>query len=169
MKRRYDRQGYLDTLARVRRCVPEVAVSSDFIVGFPGETEEDFADTLALVGEARFANVFAFVYSPRRGTASARWGLEKAVPAPVAAERLSRLLALQEELQARGNGELVGRTFEVLVEGQDRQGQGRGRTPCNRIVHIPGAARLAPGTYARVRITRGLPNSLMGELSSAAC
>jgi tRNA-2-methylthio-N6-dimethylallyladenosine synthase len=169
MKRRYDRQGYLDTLARVRRFVPEVAVSSDFIVGFPGETEEDFADTLALVGEARFANVFAFVYSPRRGTASARWGREQSVPAPVAAERLSRLLALQEELQARGNGELVGRTFEVLIEGKDRQGQGRGRTPCNRIVHIPGAARLAPGTYARVRITRGLPNSLMGELSSAVC
>jgi tRNA-2-methylthio-N6-dimethylallyladenosine synthase len=87
----------------------------------------------------------------------------------VAAERLARLLALQEELQARGNGELVGRTFEVLVEGQDRQGQGRGRTPCNRIVHIPGGAALAPGTYATVRITRGLPNSLMGELSSAAC
>ena len=167
MKRRYDRQGYLDTLARVRRFVPEVAVSSDFIVGFPGETEEDFADTLALVGEARFANVFAFAYSPRRGTASARWGREKTVPAPVAAERLSRLLALQEERQARGNGALVGRTFEVLIEGLDRQGQGRGRTPCNRIVHIPGGAALAPGTYARVRITRGLPNSLMGELAGA--
>ena len=166
MKRRYDRQGYLDTLARVRRHVPDVAVSSDFIVGFPGETEEDFADTLDLIDRARFANVFAFVYSPRRGTASARWGLEKAVPAPVAGQRLARLLALQEELQARMNGELVGTEFEVLLEGRDRQGQGRGRTPCNRIVHIPGAGGLAPGTYASVRITRGLPNSLMGELAS---
>ncbi|HKB27952.1 MAG TPA: TRAM domain-containing protein, partial [Candidatus Limnocylindrales bacterium] len=166
MKRRYDHEGYLGTLARVRRQVPDVAVSSDFIVGFPGESEEDFADTLALVRQARFANVFAFAYSPRRGTASARWGQEKSVPAPVAADRLSRLLALQEELQARGNGELVGRTFEVLIEGQDRQGQGRGRTPCNRIVHVPGAAGLAPGTYASVRITKGLPNSLMGELST---
>jgi tRNA-2-methylthio-N6-dimethylallyladenosine synthase len=121
---------------------------------------------MELVRRARFANVFAFVYSPRRGTASARWGMEKAVPAPVASERLARLLALQEELQARGNGELVGTEFEVLLEGRDRQGQGRGRTPCNRIVHIPGAAGLEPGTYARVRITKGLPNSLMGELSS---
>src|SRR4029079_7454025 len=108
MKRRYDRAGYLDTLERVRRDVPDVAVSSDFIVGFPGETEEDFADTLALVRRARFANVFAFVYSPRRGTAAARWGREQAVPAPVAAERLARLLALQEELQAAMNRELEG-------------------------------------------------------------
>jgi tRNA-2-methylthio-N6-dimethylallyladenosine synthase len=167
MKRRYDSQGYLDTLAKVRRQVPHVAVSSDFIVGFPGETEGDFTDTLDLIVRARLANVFAFVYSPRRGTASARWGLDKAVPAPVAAERLARLLALQEELQAEMNRELVGSDFEVLLEGRDRQGQGRGRTPCNRIVHIPGAAGLEPGTYVSVRITRGLPNSLMGELSSA--
>jgi tRNA-2-methylthio-N6-dimethylallyladenosine synthase len=166
MKRRYDRQGYLEALAKVREALPDVAVSSDFIVGFPGETEEDFAGTLDLVARARFANVFAFAYSPRRGTASARWGEEKAVPAPVAAERLSRLLALQEELQAEGNRELVGKTFEILIEGLDRQGQGRGRTSCNRIVHIPGAAGLAPGTYAAVRITKGMPNSLMGELSS---
>ena len=169
MKRRYDRQGYLDTLARVRRAVPRIAFSSDFIVGFPGETEEDFADTLDLVARARFASVFAFVYSPRRGTASARWGREKAVPAPVAAERLARLLALQEELQAQMNRELVGTEFEVLLEGRDRQGQGRGRTPCNRIVHIPVAAGLEPGTYASVRITKGLPNSLMGTFASAPC
>ena len=83
----------------------------------------------------------------------------------MAAERLSRVLSLQEELQARMNGELVGTEFETLLEGPDRQGQGRGRTPCNRIVHIPGAAGLEPGTYARVRITKGLPNSLMGELA----
>ena len=165
MKRRYDRARYLDTLSRVRRFVPGVAVSSDFIVGFPGESEEDFSDTLDLVRQASFANVFAFVYSPRRGTASARWGTEKAVPAAVAAERLQRLLALQEELQARMNRELVGTRFEVLLEGRDRQGQGRGRTPCNRIVHIPGAEDLEPGTYVSVRITRGLPNSLLGEVA----
>jgi tRNA-2-methylthio-N6-dimethylallyladenosine synthase len=165
MKRRYDRARYLDTLDRVRRLVPDVAVSSDFIVGFPGETEEDFADTLDLVRRASFANVFAFLYSPRRGTASARWGSEKAVPTEVAGERLQRLLALQEELQARMNRDLVGTRFEVLLEGRDRQGQGRGRTPCNRIVHIPGADRLEPGRYVSVRITKGLPNSLMGELA----
>jgi tRNA-2-methylthio-N6-dimethylallyladenosine synthase len=165
MKRRYDRARYLDTLARVRRYVPDVAVSSDFIVGFPGETEEDFSDTLDLVRRASFANVFAFVYSPRRGTASARWGAEKAVPADIAAHRLQRLLALQEDLQARMNRDLVGTRFEVLLEGRDRQGQGRGRTPCNRIVHIPGAEDVKPGSYVSVRITRGLPNSLMGEVA----
>lgn len=167
MKRRYDRQHYLDTLDRVRRYVPDVAVSSDFIVGFPGETEEDFADTLDLIRGARFANVFAFLYSPRRGTASARWGQEKAVPADVASERLQRLLALQEDLQAQMNRELVGTRFEVLLEGRDRQGQGRGRTPCNRIVHVPGAESIEPGSYVSVRITKGLPNSLMGELAIA--
>ncbi len=164
MKRRYDRARYLDTLDRVRRLVPHVAVSSDFIVGFPGETEEDFADTLDLVRSASFANVFAFLYSPRRGTASARWGAESAVPAEVAAERLQRLLALQEDLQARMNRDLVGTRFEVLLEGRDRQGQGRGRTSCNRIIHIPGAEDFEPGSYVSVRITKGLPNSLMGEL-----
>ena len=166
MKRRYDRAHYLDILARVRRHVPDVAVSSDFIVGFPGETEEDFADTLDLVRRASFANVFAFLYSPRRGTASARWGSEKAVPADVAALRLQRLLALQEDLQARMNRGLVGTRFEVLLEGRDRQGQGRGRTPCNRIVHIPGAEDIEPGSYVSVRITKGLPISLMGELAT---
>jgi tRNA A37 methylthiotransferase MiaB len=75
---------------------------------------------------------------------------------------------LTPNLYPIGRAVIVSAPFAVLIEGQDRQGQGRGRTPCNRIVHIPGAARLAPGTYASVRITKGLPNSLMGELSSAA-
>jgi len=163
MKRRYDRKGYLDTVARVRRAVPEIALSSDFIVGFPGETEEDFEATLDLVRRVRFANLFAFVYSARPGTASARWGREQSVAAETASERLQRLLAVQEEIQTEINRGLVGRTFEVLVEGTDRQGQSRGRTPCNRIVHIRGAESLRAGRYAEVRIVRGLPNSLLGE------
>ncbi len=166
MKRRYDRQHYLTTVERIREAVPHAAISSDFIVGFPGETEEDFAGTLELVRRARFANIFAFLYSPRPGTASARWGSETAVLPEVASERLQRLLRLQEELQLQGNRDLVGSLFEVLIEGHDRQGKGRGRTPCNRIVHIPDeAGELSPGRYVSVRITRGLPNSLVGELS----
>jgi tRNA-2-methylthio-N6-dimethylallyladenosine synthase len=166
MKRRYDRQHYLDTLERIRQAVPGAAISSDFIVGFPGETAEDFAGTLDLVRRARFANLFAFLYSPRPGTASARWGSETAVPAEVASERLQRLLALQEELQSRMNRDLVGSRSEVLIEGHDRQGQARGRTPCNRIVHVRDDFRhLSPGRYVSVRITRGLPNSLVGELA----
>jgi tRNA-2-methylthio-N6-dimethylallyladenosine synthase len=163
MKRRYDRRGYLEAVDRVRQAVPEIALSSDFIVGFPGESEEDFEETLDLVRRVRFASLFAFVYSPRPGTAAARWGSERSVPAETASARLRRLLAVQEEIQGETNRGLVGRTFEVLVEGTDRQCQSRGRTPCNRIVHIQGGQTLPVGQYSRVRIVRGLPNSLLGE------
>lgn len=167
MKRRYTAAEYLDKLARVREALPTIAISSDFIVGFPGETEEDFADTVALVREARFSNLFAFRYSARPGTAAARWGRDTFVPDEVASDRLSRLLTLQEELQARMNESLVGRDFEILVEGAGRDGRMRGRTPCNRIAHVESDARaLKPGDYVRVRITRGLPNSLLAELAA---
>ncbi len=164
MKRRYTAAEYLATLARVRRAVPEIAMSSDFIVGFPGETEADFEETLALIRAARFANLFAFRYSPRPGTASARWGRESEVAEEVAAERLARLLALQTELQRETNEALVGREFEVLVEGANRHGQPTGRTGCNRIVHLDvvQGEPPAPGEYVRARVTRGLSNSLIG-------
>ena len=164
MKRRYDAAQYLSAVERVRRALPEIALSSDFIVGFPGETEEDFQATLDLVRQVRFASLFGFKYSPRPGTAAARWGKEKSVPEEVASERLARLLALQKEIQAASHRALVGREFEVLVEGLDRKSQSRGRTPCNRIVHVEGSnGVLEAGSYARVRIVRGLPNSLIGR------
>ncbi|HEV2063081.1 MAG TPA: tRNA (N6-isopentenyl adenosine(37)-C2)-methylthiotransferase MiaB [Thermoanaerobaculia bacterium] len=164
MKRRYDAAQYRDTVARVRAAVPGIAMSSDFIVGFPGESEEDFSATLELVREVRFASLFGFVYSARPGTAAYRWGSASAVPAVVAAERLKRLLDLQTELQAESNGSLVGRNLEVLVESRDRKGQATGRTACNRIVHFPeGENPLPGGSYALVRIGRGLPNSLLGD------
>ncbi len=162
MKRRYTAAEYLEILERVRRAVPEIALSSDFIVGFPGETEEDFQATLALVREARFASLFGFRYSPRPGTASARWGSDGEVPAEVAAERLKRLLDLQTELQRQLNGRLVGREFDVLIEGTNRRGQPTGRTPCNRILHLDSSTIPAPGEYVRARVTRGLANSLVG-------
>jgi tRNA-2-methylthio-N6-dimethylallyladenosine synthase len=159
MKRRYDAAGYLEKLIRARRAVPDLAVSSDFIVGFPGETDADFEATLALLREARFDSIFAFRYSPRPGTASARWGREKQVPEALSGERLSRLLALQNEIQAEHNRGLEGRAFEVLVEGKDPHGNLRGRTPCNRVVQVEEAAA-APGSYLWATVTRGLPNSL---------
>jgi tRNA-2-methylthio-N6-dimethylallyladenosine synthase len=163
MKRRYDGKQYRETVSRVRRAVPGISVSSDFIVGFPGETEEDFQSTLDMVRELEFASLFAFRYSPRPGTASARWGREAEVPEEVATDRLARLLGLQTEIQTRLNRALVGREFEVLVESRNRRGQWTGRTACNRIVHIEGEAPgLSPGRYARVRVTRAQPNSLMG-------
>jgi tRNA-2-methylthio-N6-dimethylallyladenosine synthase len=166
MKRRYDASGYADVVARIRRSVPDVALSSDFIVGFPGETEEDFRETLALVRQLRFASVFAFCYSPRPGTASARWGREKAVSADEASDRLSRLLALQEELQAEMNQGLVGRRFEVLVEDADPSRLSRGRTACNRVIHFDASrTRVQAGAYVFIEVTRGLPNSLLGTLA----
>jgi tRNA-2-methylthio-N6-dimethylallyladenosine synthase len=167
MKRRYTTAEYLEKVGSVRRALPSIAISSDFIVGFPGETDEDFADTLALVREARFSNVFAFRYSARPGTAAARWGSDTAVPDEIAAGRLARILALQEELQEQTNASLVGRELEILVEGTGKDGRMRGRTPCNRIAHVEGEVRsMKPGDYVRVRITRGLPNSLRAEVAA---
>jgi len=183
MKRRYDRRQYTDTVGRFRARMPDVAVTSDFIVGFPGETDEDFEQTLSLVREIRFASIFAFRYSARPGTAAARWGSNE-VSDDVAAERLARLLALQEEISRETNAGLVGRIFEVLVEDRDRQGRARGRTPCNRVVHVEeeaGAAEagtgrrgsadstvLSAGDLAPVEIVRGLPNSLIGRVAQAS-
>jgi tRNA-2-methylthio-N6-dimethylallyladenosine synthase len=166
MKRRYTAAEYLDRIGRVRSAVPDVAVSSVFIVGFPGETEEDFQATLDLVRAARFANLFAFRYSPRPGTAAARWGGDSVVPDETASDRLRRLLDLQTGLQRESNRALEGREIEVLVEGTDRDGRTRGRTPCNRIAHVTGSDDARPGDYVRVRITRGLPNSLRAEAAA---
>ncbi len=163
MKRRYAKADYVATVSRLRRDVPGLAVSSDFIVGFPGESEEDFQATLELVREVRFESLFGFRYSSRPGTAAARWGAASEVPEEVSAERLERLLLLQAEIQSEINRSLEGRAFEVLIEGEDRKGQSRGRTPCNRIVHLE-CGRAPSGSYARVRIRRGLPNSLLGVL-----
>ena len=165
MKRRYTAAEYLRTIEGIRRAVPGIAVSSDFIVGFPGETEEEFRATIDLVAEVRFSNVFGFRYSRRPGTAAARWASDVEIPDEVAGERLARLLDLQTRLQRETNEELVGKEFEVLVEAEEK-GKSRGRTPCNRIVHVEdGPGRVGPGEYVRVRIERGLPNSLIGKLA----
>jgi tRNA-2-methylthio-N6-dimethylallyladenosine synthase len=167
MKRRYTSAEYRDLVARIRGRCPDIAVSSDFIVGFPGEGEDDFRETLDLVADVRFANLYGFRYSPRPGTASARWGKDHEVPGEVAAERLGRLLDLQTEIQRSVNEGLVGRRFDVLVDGVSRKGQPTGRTSCNRIVHVDGSGSIAPGTYVDVVVTKGLPNSLLGRIVSS--
>ena len=167
MKRRYSSGEYRDLVASIRERVPGIAVSSDFIVGFPGETDADFEATLDLVRGVRFDSLFGFRYSPRPGTAAARWGSETAVPESVSAERLARLLDLQTGIQRSINEGLVGREFEVLVEGTNKKGQATGRTRCNRILHFEeGAQAPAAGEYVRARVTRGLPNSLSGRVAA---
>ena len=161
MNRGYTRARYLAKIGYLRKTVPDIAFSTDIIVGFPGETESDFQDSLALLREVEYDQVFAFAYSPRPGTEAPR--LDSALPENVKQARLRELLALQESIQIRRNGGLIGRTFEVLVDGTGRLDNGllKGRTRCNRIVHFPGPARR--GEFVEVKITRAHAHSLVGE------
>lgn len=162
MKRQYTRAEYVDLVGRLRSAVPGLAVSTDIIVGFPGESDEDFESTISLLDEVRFGAIFCFVYSPRPSTAAARWELD--VPAPVSQARLARLNDHQQELQARANEALVGKVFEVLVEGPDRTGKRvSGRSPFNHLVHIEDASYATAGSFVQARIEQGLANSLLGR------
>jgi tRNA-2-methylthio-N6-dimethylallyladenosine synthase len=163
MGRGYTREQYLDLAAQIRLARPELALSTDIIVGFPGETEDDFRQTLDLLEEVRFASVFAFLYSPRPGTAAPRLGA--AVESGIASERLQRLFAIQETIQHELNATLVGEEREVIVTGWGkRAGTMTGRTPCHRIVHFEaGADAPALGSLTRVRIQSALSYSLQAE------
>ncbi len=166
MKRQYTRAEYADLAARLRQRLPGLALSTDVIVGFPGETEADFEDTTSLLREVRFAGVFSFTYSPRPGTAAARW--EHDVPPREAARRLATLMDLQQGIQRETHLALGGSVMEVLVEGLDRQGRhSSGRSRCGRVVNIArseGEPPIPPGTFVNVLIERGYPNSLLGRL-----
>jgi tRNA-2-methylthio-N6-dimethylallyladenosine synthase len=163
MKRQYTRRDYLDLVTQIRGAVPEIALSTDVIVGFPGESEAHFEATLSLLDEVRFAQAFAFSYSPRPGTAAARW--ESDVTPAVSARRLGRLMERQQDIQRELNRGFEGRTVEVLIEGKDRHGvRPSGRTPCNRVTNVETGAALEAGTFATVLVERGYPNSLFGSL-----
>lgn len=166
MGRGYDVALYLDLVERLRAARPDVALSTDLIVGFPGETEEDFRKTLQLVEEIRFSQLFAFVYSPRPGTAAPRLTLPQ-VPKEEAERRLQELFAVQGVIQRELNEQLVGEIREVVVtQWGKRPGTQTGRTPCHRLVHFAyGGAPLALGSLSRVRIDRALPHSLLGSLA----
>jgi len=168
MGRGYTRAEYLDLVAQLRRARPGLALSTDLIVGFPGETEEDFQHTLELVREVRFASVYAFLYSPRPGTAAPR--LDGEVDREIAAERLQRLFALEDGIQRELNRELVGQEQEVLVTGWGKQpGTQTGRTSCHRIVHFPAGPDPVPlGQLTRVRIEDALAHSLLGRQASSS-
>ncbi len=161
MQRSYRRERYLGWLDRIRAAIPEIAVSTDIIVGFPGETEEDFADTLDVVERARFDSAYTFQYSPRPGTRAAT--MEDQVPKQLVQERFDRLVVLQTEITAARNVEQVGRVVEVLVEGEGkRDGSTQARTRTNRIVHL--RESLAPGTFASVEITDAGAHHLFGRV-----
>jgi tRNA-2-methylthio-N6-dimethylallyladenosine synthase len=167
MRRSYRAERYLGILDRVRAAMPEAAITTDVIVGFPGETEADFADTLRVVEQARFAGAFTFQYSKRPGTPAAE--MADQVPAEVVAERYTRLAALQDEIALRENRAQVGRVVEVLVSEGDGRKDGAthrlsGRAPDNRLVHFaPGSLAPRPGDVVTTRVTYGAPHHLVAD------
>jgi len=163
MNRRHTRDDYLRLIARIRAARPDIALAGDFIVGFPGETDRDFADTLAIVDEAGYAAAYSFKYSARPGTPAA--SAEDQVPEPVKAERLQRLQALLDTRQAGFIGAQVGGTAEVLFERTGRhQGQIVGRSPWLWPVQVMAPESMI-GSIATVTIDDHGPNSLFGSLT----
>ncbi|PZO56632.1 MAG: tRNA (N6-isopentenyl adenosine(37)-C2)-methylthiotransferase MiaB [Leifsonia xyli] len=169
MRRSYRSERFLGILDRVRAKIPNAAISTDIIVGFPGETEADFADTLRVVEQARFASAFTFQYSIRPGTPAAT--MDDQLPKQVVQERYERLLALQERITAEENAAQVGRSVEVLVatgEGRKDDATRRlsGRAEDSRLVHfaVPeGSAVPRPGDVVTVQITRAAPHFLIAD------
>ncbi len=163
MKRNYTAMEYKSTIRKLRAVRPQISLSSDFIVGFPGETEEDFGKLMKLVEDVGYDASFSFIFSPRPGTPAAN--LHDDTPHAVKLKRLQHLQAVLEENVRRISASRVGTTQRILVEGPSRKDPNElmGRTECNRIVNFAGAPRLV-GQMVDVRITEALPHSLRGEV-----
>ena len=166
MKRGYTKAEFLAKIRRLRQLKPGISLSTDIIVGFPSETDEDFEETMDLVEQARIDFAYSFVYSPRPGTPAAN--LRDGVPAEVKQARLERLQKRVAEIGQEYAAGLVGSVQRVLVEGPSRRGNGQltGRTPCNRSINFDGDARLI-GHFVDVRVSDSLSNSLRGEVVTA--
>src|SRR3954447_9315388 len=163
MKRLYTREKYIETIARIREAIPEIHFSTDVIVGFPGETEEDFAQSLSLVQEIRYGSMFAFKYSPRPGTPSLKLG--PPVDDAIASERLTRLFELHERIKRERLESYRGRVLEVLVEGPSRNDPSMlsGRTDDNWVVNFAGDLSTPLGSMLGVRIETAQHHTLRGE------
>jgi tRNA-2-methylthio-N6-dimethylallyladenosine synthase len=161
MHRGYTAARYLDRLADARRVVPDLAVSTDIIVGFPGETDDDFADTLEVAAEARFDDAFTFIFSPRPGTEAAMMS-DRFVEPGVAGQRFDRLRVVIERSALAANQRRIGRTEEVLVEGPSKKNPAvlAGRTRQHRLVHFSAPHPLRAGAYAAVELTAAAPHHL---------
>jgi tRNA-2-methylthio-N6-dimethylallyladenosine synthase len=167
MRRTYDRQRYVDRVALIREHVPDVALTTDIIVGFPGETEADFEETLQVAEAVGYDGAFTFIFSPRRGTEAAQIA-DGLVPHPVKVQRMERLVEVVQRRAAQRAQRFVGRTLEVLVEGPSRTDPDRlrGRTRHNKVVNFPGLA--LPGELTQVTITAATSQTLAGEESLLA-
>jgi tRNA-2-methylthio-N6-dimethylallyladenosine synthase len=166
MRRTYSRERYLDRVALIREHVPDCAITTDIIVGFPGESEDDFTQTLELVEQVGYDGAFTFAFSPRRGTEAAT--LPDQVPHPVKVERMERLVEAVQRRAGERAQRFVGRTLDVLVEGPSRTDPTRlrGRSRHNKAVNFGGLAR--PGEYVEVEIASATSQTLAGEESLLA-
>jgi tRNA-2-methylthio-N6-dimethylallyladenosine synthase len=165
MQRLYTREQYMERIAWMKAAKREISITSDVIVGFPGETEEDFAETLSLLDEVGYDSVFTFKYSPRPNTPSL--ALEDAIPDEEKARRLEVLMAKQREIQITRYKKYIGTISEVMVEGKNEsRGQWIGRTSQNKTLNFTAPEAPAPkvGSYVPVRATASFPNSLVGEM-----
>jgi tRNA-2-methylthio-N6-dimethylallyladenosine synthase len=161
MRRTYNRERYLDRVAMIREHVPDCALTTDIIVGFPGETEDEFRETLEVVDEVGYDSAFTFIYSPRRETEAAE--LDGQIPHEVASERMGRLVELVQRHAGERAQRFVGRTMEVLVEGPSRTDPARlrGRIEHNKTVNFTGVA--APGDLTDVEIDSATSTTLAGQ------
>jgi tRNA-2-methylthio-N6-dimethylallyladenosine synthase len=168
MRRRHTREEYLDLVDRIRMAIPDISLSTDMIVGFPGETDEDFAQTLSLVERVRYGSMFSFKYSPRPNTLALK-RMPDDVPEEEKTRRIVTLQAVQKGIQQERHDRLIGLEMEVLVDSRSRRRDWEfsGRTSGNTVVNFPGdGVRL--GEIVRVRILRAGPNSVWGEEVSAS-
>jgi tRNA-2-methylthio-N6-dimethylallyladenosine synthase len=165
MQRLYTREQYMERIAWMKSAKREISITSDMIVGFPGETEKDFAETLSLMGEVGYDAIFSFKYSPRPNTPSL--ALEDAIPEEEKSRRLEVLMTRQKEIQTASYKKYIGTIQEVMVEGKNEsRNQWIGRTTQNKTLNFTAPENIAPvvGSYVPVRATISFPNSLLGEL-----
>jgi tRNA-2-methylthio-N6-dimethylallyladenosine synthase len=162
MLRTYTREEYLEKIALIRGARRPIAITTDVIVGFPGETESDFEQTLSLLDEVRYDSLFSFKYSPRPNTVALR--MNDPIPEEEKGRRLAVLQEKQREIQTARNLALIGETFEVLVSGKSRrEGQWSGYTSSHRVANFASPVKELLGTYVQVHVTGATPNSLVGE------
>jgi len=165
MQRLYTREQYLERISWMKSARREISITSDIIVGFPGETEEDFQETLSLLDEVGYDAVFAFKYSPRPNTPAIR--MDDAIPDQEKSRRLAALLEKQRGIQQSTNQKHLGQKLEVMVEGKNEaRKQWTGRTSQNKTLNFtaPADYNLEPGSYIPVQVTVAFPNSLLGEM-----
>ena len=162
MNRRYDKEHYLELVDKIRAAVPDIALTTDIIVGFPGETEEDFEETMDVVRKVRYDSTFTFIYSKRTGTPAA--SMEEQVPEDVIKARFDRLLKEVQKISAEKAGALTGQTLPVLIEEQNEQDASlvTGRLSNNSVVHLPGTADMI-GKILDVKLTECRGFYYLGE------